>query len=103
MLLVEIGIAPIKPAEFVVFAQIVPAHVRSTGVWITNLQGIPATIVFGIVTVTLVTQYGLRGGMFAAAARSASSATAPAVAGPSDTNHCPGPGAASRTRVHQHG
>ncbi|MCA1831112.1 MAG: MFS transporter, partial [Actinobacteria bacterium] len=59
--------AAAETGSFVVFAQIVPAHVRTTGVWITVLQGIPGTIIFGIVTQVLVTQYGLKGGMFAAA------------------------------------
>jgi ABC-type branched-subunit amino acid transport system ATPase component len=59
--------AAAETAAFVVFAQIIPAHVRTTGVWLTTLEGIPATIVFGLVVNTLVMQYGLRGGMFAGA------------------------------------
>ena len=57
----------VAPAQFTVIAQILPANVRTTGSWITSFQDIPGAIVFGLVTATLVAQYGIRGGLFASA------------------------------------
>ena len=59
--------AAAETASFTVFAQIVPAHIRTTGVWITSLQGIPAGIVFQFIVSIVVEQYGVAGGMYAGA------------------------------------
>lgn len=59
--------ALVLPALFVVRAQILPAHIRTTGVWITILENLPAVIVFQSALTAVVPTYGLRGGMFLAA------------------------------------
>lgn len=54
------------PAQSVLFAQILPAHVRTLGFSVLALAGVPGAIIYFIVVNTLFARVGLQGGMFAA-------------------------------------
>jgi ABC-type branched-subunit amino acid transport system ATPase component/predicted MFS family arabinose efflux permease len=59
--------ALLGPAESVIFAQILPAHVRTTGLTVQVLAEIPAAIVFQVVITQLVTRFDIQAGLLAGA------------------------------------
>lgn len=55
------------PARGVLFAQIVPAHVRTLGLSVSVLAGLPGAILRFFVVPLLLSRYGVQGGLFGAA------------------------------------
>ena len=58
--------ALLGPARKVLFVQIVPAHIRTMGSWITLLAEIPGTVFRFFIIAYVVTRWGVQGALFAA-------------------------------------
>jgi branched-chain amino acid transport system ATP-binding protein len=60
------GLALVGPARRVLFVQILPAHVRTMGTWITLLAEIPGTVLRFYIVQYTVSRWGTQGVVFAA-------------------------------------